>query len=141
MRRTRWAKLLPAMFLAWALTVSSVFAQTFGAGGWPIQLHGRVQVEPGSNVITLGVKNEEIRFAVYDLYDSGQRLSVARFLSDTKYRTPGLYVRGPDTLLETLIKEKPGKRILKLSGIYYPDRRVFHLSRLRTLHKRPAQNF
>src|SRR5947207_15716872 len=59
-----WVGLLPAF---WTLTTLSASAQFEGAGGWAIQLYGMVQVEPGANVLTLGVKNEEIRFVVHDV--------------------------------------------------------------------------
>jgi hypothetical protein len=66
---------------------------------------------------------------------------MARFLSETKIRTPGVYVRGPDTMLETLIKERPGKRVLKLSGLYYPDSRMFVLNGLEQFHEQPKRDF
>src|SRR2546422_2432265 len=122
-----WVGLLPAF---WTLTTLSASAQFEGAGGWAIQLYGMVQVEPGTNVLTLGVKNEEIRFVVHDVRCSNREFSAGRFLSDTTHRTPGVYIKGPDTMLDILIKEKPSTRVLKLSGFYYPDSRRFVLNGL-----------
>ena len=129
------------MFLLWALMAPLTSAQIIGAGGRPIQIYGMVQVEPGSNVITLGVKNEEIRFAVHEVRSYDDRSLTARFLSDTKRRTPGVYVKGPGMLLEALIKEEPGKRMLRLSGLYYPDSHVLNLNGLQPIHQKPEQGF
>jgi hypothetical protein len=123
----------------WSLLPSPAAAQG-GAGGWLIEIYGMVQVEPGASVVTLGVKNEEIRFAVHDVRSSTRDV-MARFLSDTAHRTPSLYVRGPDALLNTLIKEQPSKRALKLSGLYYPDTRVFMINRLEPFQEKPQRTF
>ncbi|MGH7965952.1 MAG: hypothetical protein ACRERD_29735 [Candidatus Binatia bacterium] len=40
-------------------------------------------------------------------------------------------------MLETLIQEKPGERVLKLNGVYYPDSRTLVLNSLRPLEKPP----
>ena len=133
-----WVGLLPAF---WTLTTLSASAQFEGAGGWAIQLYGMVQVEPGANVLTLGVKNEEIRFVVHDVRCSNREFSAGRFLSDTTHRTPGVYVKGPDTMLDILIKEKPSKRVLKLSGFYYPDSRMFVLNGLEPFQEKSRQEF
>jgi hypothetical protein len=137
-RLRRWAGLLLAAL--WVLILPPASAQT-GVGGWMIQIYGMVQVEPGANVLTLGVKNEEIRFVVHNLRSSDRNFSMARFLSETKIRTPGVLIRGPDTMLETLIKERPRKRVLKLSGLYYPDSRVFVLNGLEQFHETPKRDF
>ena len=120
-----WVGLLAML---WTLLPALSLAQTGRAGAWTIQVYGMVQVEPGANVLTLGVKDEEIRFAVSDVRSSNQRFSTARFLSDTKPHTPSMYIRGQDSFLDLLIKERPSKRVLRLSGLYYVDRRVFVLS-------------
>ena len=130
-----WMGLLLAVL--WVLLPLSAAAQFGGgAGGWAIQLYGMVQVEPGANVLTLGVKNEEIRFVVHDLRCSNRGFSMSRFLSDTSSRTPGVYMKGPDTLLDLLIKERPSKRVLKLTGSYYPESRIFTLSDLEPFHEK-----
>ena len=100
-----------------------------------------VQVEPGANVLTLGVKNEEIRFVVHDVRCSNRELSTGRFLSDTTHRTPGVYVKGPDPMLDILLKEKPSERVLKLSGFYYPDSRRFVLNGLEPFQEKSRQEF
>lgn len=114
----------------------SAFAQIIGSGGWTIQVFGVVQVEPGSNVLTLGVKKEEIRFAVQDLRCTDQRFSKDRFLSETKHRRPSVYIRGPEPILDTLLKERPNKRVLRLNGIFYTDTRVFVLNRLESFREK-----
>ena len=106
------------------------FAQT-GVGGWIIELYGMVQVEPGANVLTLAVKDEEIRFVVQDLRSSDRNFTVARFLSNIKHRDPALYIKGSEMILDTLLKEKPSKRALKLQGMYYPDSRLFIVNSLK----------
>src|SRR5262245_48846460 len=107
-----------------ALLPSSGLAQT-AIGGEMVEIYGTVQVEPGSNVLTLDVKGEEIRFAVHNLRSPDQRVSMARFLSDVKRRNPAMFVRGPEEMLDTLRKERPGKRVLRLRGTYYYDSRIF----------------
>ena len=111
------------------------------AWGWAIQLYGMVQVEPGANVLTLGVKNEEIRFVVHDVHCASQACSMSRFLSDTTHHTPGVYVKGPDTMLDTLLKEKPSTRVLKLSGLYHPDSRMFVLNGLEPFQEKSRREF
>jgi hypothetical protein len=95
-----------------------------------VEIYGTVQVEPGNNVLTIEVKGEEIRFAVHNLRSPDQRVSMARFLSDVRRREPGMFIRGPEEMLDTLRKERPGKRVLRLRGIYYYDSRIFALSGL-----------
>jgi hypothetical protein len=124
---------------AWLLL--STAAQASGAGGLVIQLYGMVQVEPGPNVLTLGVKDEEIRFVVHNVYSASRTFSTARFLSDTKHRTPGLYIKGPESMLDTLLKEKPSKRTLKLHGVYYPDSRLLVLNGLEPFREEPRKDF
>jgi hypothetical protein len=116
--------------VAWTFLPVSAFAQIVGSGGWTIQVFGVVQVEPGSNVLTLGVKNEEIRFAVQDMRCPDQRFSKERFLSDAKLHTPSVHIRGPEPMLDLLLTERPSRRVLKLSGTYYADTRVFVLNGL-----------
>ena len=125
--------------LSWILAPTASFAQVgLGAGGWVIQLIGMVQVEPGSNVLTLGVKDDVIRFAVNDIYSRDQSFSVPRFLSESRRRDPSLDLRGQDQLLDILIKEKPGKRVLKLTGRFYQDSHRFVLDSIDRLEEKPS---
>ena len=123
------------LMATWILLPTSAPAQT--GGGLTVQVFGTVQVEPGSQVVTLAVKNEEIRFAVQDMRCTGQQCSKDRFLSDIKHRTPSLYIRGPEPLLDLLLKEKPSKRALKLEGTYYVDSRVLLLHDLSPFNEQP----
>jgi hypothetical protein len=123
---------------AWIFLPIPAFAQLGSSGVWPIEIYGMVQVEPGSYVLTLAVKNEEIRFAVNDVRSSDdRRISLARFLSNTRYHTPSMHIRGSDALLDILIKEKPSKRVLRLTGLFYVDTRVFVVSGIIPFRERP----
>lgn len=136
----RWG--IGLLVVLWALLSTPAPAQYGGgAGGWSIQLYGMVQVEPGANVLTLGVKDEEIRFVVHDLRCSNRGFSMSRFLSDTSSRKPGVYMKGPDTLLDLLIKERPSKRVLRLTGFYYPESRIFTLSHVEPFHEKSRKEF
>ena len=95
-----------------------------------IEFTGMVQVEPGDDVLTLEVKKEEIRFSLQDAQSAGQKFLRERFLSDLSSRTPSMYVRGPDYLLEELRTEKPNTRAIKMRGLYYSDSRVFVINKL-----------
>jgi len=66
-----------------------------------------------------------------------RRFSTDKFLSDTKHRTPGVHVKGPEPLLDLLIKERPNKRVLRLSGMYYADTRLFVLNGLAPFNEKP----
>jgi hypothetical protein len=112
----------------WIFLPAVASAQMGSSGAWPIQVYGMVQVEPGSHVLTFAVKDEQIRFAVSDVRTSDRRFSMARFLSDTRPHTPSVYIRGSEALLDLLIKEKPSKRVLRLTGHYYVDTRAFVVS-------------
>ena len=114
------------------LTLFSVpAAAQFGAStGFIIQLIGMVQVEPGPNVLTLEVKGTEIRFQLQDLESTFQDFSAPRFLSDLRHRSPNLHIRGSEHFLDLLLKEKPSKRVLKLSGLYYADSRRLLLNNI-----------
>jgi hypothetical protein len=117
-------------------------AAQFGASpGVVIQLIGMVQVEPGSNVLTLDVKDTEIRFQMQDLESTVRDFSGPRFLSDIRHRSPNLYVRGPEHLLDLLLKEKPSKRVLKLSGLYYADSRRLLLNKISPVQELPKPQF
>jgi hypothetical protein len=120
---------------AWIFLPVTVFAQ--GGGGLTIQVFGVVQLEPGPNVLTLAVRNEEIRFAVQDMRCTGQQCSKDRFVSDIKHRTPSLYIRGPEPMLDLLVKEKPSKRVLRLEGLYYLDSRRLVLHDLTPFNEQP----
>lgn len=108
-------------------------AQFSTSPGLVIQLIGIVQVEPGPNVITLDVQDTEIRFQARDLSSTLRDFTVQRFLSDIRYRSPAMYIKGPEHLLDLLLKEKPSKRVLKLSGVYYSDSRRFLLNTINAL--------
>jgi hypothetical protein len=116
-------------------------AQFGSSTGFAIQLIGMVQVEPGPNVITLGVKDTEIRFQAQDLQSTLQDFSIQRFLSDLRHRSPNLYIRGPEHLLDLLLKEKPSKRVLKLAGLYYPDSRRFLLNNINAMQELQKPQF
>lgn len=117
-------------FLVLFLLFSSTQAHAqFGSmAGLVIALIGMVQVEPGPNVLTLGVKGTEIRFAAQDVESIIKDFSTPQFLSDLRHHSPSLDVRGSDELLEKLLKERPSKRVLKLKGRYYQDSRKFILN-------------
>jgi hypothetical protein len=83
------------------------------------------------------VKNEKIRFAVQDLRCIDQRFSKDRFLSDVMHHMPSVYIRGPEPILDLLLKEKPSKRVLKLNGVYHADTRVFMLNDLAPFNQKP----
>jgi hypothetical protein len=129
------------LLLLWGLLPSFAFAQSPGAGGLAIQLFGMVQVEPGSNVITLSVKTQEIRFVLHDVHGPNRDFSLARFFSDIKSRQSGLYVKGPDLLLDILIREKPNKRVLKLTGLYYSESRTLVLNDLNQVQEQSERRF
>jgi hypothetical protein len=110
-------------------------------GGWVLQLYGMVQVEPGANVVTMDVKKEHIRFVIHNVRSSDRDFAPGRFYSETTNRVPGLYMKGPDQWLETLLKEQPGKRVLKLTGVYYPDSRMFIINDLSQFHEERKREF
>jgi hypothetical protein len=112
-----------------------VSAEQTLTSGWVIEISGMVQVEPGTNVLRLDVKGEEIRFVTHNVRCTDRNFSMARFLSDTTNRVPGLYVKGPDSWLEFLRKERPGKRVLKMSGTYYQDSRTLLLTNVEEFHE------
>lgn len=117
-------------------------AQT-GIGGWPIEMSGMVQVEPGPNVLTFAVKDEEIRFLVHDILSTDRDFAPTRLLADVRYRSPSLYIKGAEPVLEVLLTEKPGKRALKLRGIVYPQSRQFVVHSIKpfTAAAPPPQKF
>jgi hypothetical protein len=133
-----WAGLLTILLAFLAPTTASAQSMT---GVWEIEIYGAVQVEPGSNVLTLGVKDEGIRFAVNNVRCSRNDFSMARFLIETRRYVPGLSVKGPELMLETLLKERPKKRILKLRGLYHPTTRMFILTGLEEFRAPPGPNF
>ena len=47
----------------------------------------------------------------------------------------------PDTMLDTLLKEKPSTRVLKLSGLYHPDSRMFVLNGLEPFQEKSRREF
>jgi hypothetical protein len=118
-----------------------VFAQFGSVTGVSMNLIGMVQVEPGSNVITLGVKDTEIRFAVNDVESSLRNFSSTQLLAETRHRSPSMDVKAPEHLLDLLLKEKPRKRVLKLIGRYYPDARRFLLDKVTPIQEGPKPQF
>jgi hypothetical protein len=110
-------------------TPTNVFAQMSG-GGWIMSLYGTVQVEPGSDVATLQVKDEKIRFAIQNVQCSDRNFSAGRFMSDVTQRDPGLRMKGAEEWLEMLVNERPNKRVLQMNGVYYPDSRLFVINKL-----------
>ncbi|MBI3799507.1 MAG: hypothetical protein HY268_21380, partial [Deltaproteobacteria bacterium] len=88
----------------------------------------------------LAVKNEEIRFAVQDMRCTSQQCSKEQFLSDITHRRPSLYIRGPEPLLDLLLKEKPGKRVLKLEGLYSIDNHMFLIHDLDPVNEKPKES-
>jgi hypothetical protein len=139
--RSRTRDFRPGTFFlaaAWIFPPAIVFAQ--GGGGLTIQVFGVVQVEPGPNVLTLAVRNEEVRFAVRNMRCTGQQCSKDRFVSDIKHRTPSLYIRGPEPMLDLLVKEKPSQRVLRLEGLYYLDSRMLVLHDLTPFNGQPKSS-
>ncbi len=107
-------------------------------GGLPMELYGTVSLAPGSQVVTLAVgKGETVRFRIQDVESRYPNFSVIKFLSEIRYRQPSLYIKGPAHYVDILRKEKPEKRLLRLSGLYYSSARNFVLSRVRPI--RPGE--
>ena len=134
-------KILSLLIFLLTLSPLSAFAQFGSSTGLTLQLIGIVQVEPGSNVITLGIKDTEIRFQIQDVVSTIRDFSSQQFLSDLHHRSPSLWVKGPEHLLDLLIKEKPNKRALKLSGIYYSDSRRFLMNAINTVQESGKPQF
>lgn len=129
-------KLLVLSFFV-ALFPGFAVAQFSATNGWAIQLTGMVQVEPSSNVIELEIKGTKIRFAVHDMYSSDRTFSAQQFLSELRRSSSSMRVRSPEDLQDFLLNEKPSKRVLKLTGRYYPDSRLFLLDRVDSLPNKP----
>jgi hypothetical protein len=137
-RACAYLEIVALLLLFWVSFSAPASAQIGGlTGGWVVQLIGIVQVEPGSNVLTLGVKDETIRFAVHDVLSADRNFSVPQFLAESRRRDPSLDIRGQDFLLDMLIQERPGKRVLKLTGRIYQDSRRFVLDSINRLEDRP----
>lgn len=100
-------------------------------GGVVMEIYGMVEVVPGGRVVGLDVGGETIRFRVDDVQTRDRFFSVLRFLSDTRSRTPGLSIKGPARYVDMLRTEEPGKRVLRLTGLYYETARNFVVSRIR----------
>lgn len=109
-------------------------AQMGSRGTALIEFTGMVQSRAGNDVLTLEVKKQTILFALCDVQSSGHRFLRERFLSELRIRTPSIYIRGPDYLLEELLAEEPNKRGLKMRGLYYSDSRAFVINRLSQFH-------
>lgn len=124
-RNPSWVRFLAVTYVTVGLLVPTPSHAQLMTGGWLLHLFGMVQVEPGSNVVTMEVKKEQIRFAIHNVRCSDQNFSTGRFYSDVTHREPGLHMKGPDHWLDALLKERPGKRALKLIGRYYPDSHLF----------------
>jgi len=94
-----------------------------------------VQVEPGHNVVTFGVKDTEIRFQLQDVTSTIRDFSSPQFFAQLRHRSPNLDIKGPEPLLDLLLKEKPSKRVLKLSGLFYSDSHRFLVNDIRTVQE------
>lgn len=112
----------------------SLVAQMGSRGTALIEFTGMVQNRAGNDVLTLEVKKQTILFTLCDVQSSGHRFLRERFLSELRIRTPSIYIRGPDYLLEELLAEEPNKRGLKMRGLYYSDSRAFVINRLSQFH-------
>ena len=140
-RNLSWVCLRVATIVVSGLLVPVfLHAQTM-SGGWVLQLYGMVQVEPGANVVTMDVKKEHIRFVIHNVRSADQNFTSGRFYSETTNRVPGIYMKGSDQWLETLIKERPGKRVLKITGVFYPDSRTFVINELSQFHEEKKREF
>lgn len=134
-----WLHFLTLSALTYLSAPTAAVAQLSGiGGGWVLHLIGMVQVEPGSNVMTLKIKEDVIRFAVNDINTRDQNFSTPQFLSEARRRDPSLELRGSEELLDMLLKERPGKRVLKLTGRYYQDSRRFMLDAIDRLGDNPT---
>jgi hypothetical protein len=140
-RSPSWVRFFAITSVIVGLLVPTPSHAQIMTGGWVLHLFGMVQVEPGSNVVTMDVKKEQIRFVIHNVRCSDQNFSPGRFYSDTTNREPGLHMKGPDHWLDTLLKERPGKRVLKLIGRYYPDSRLFIIDDLSEFHEERKKEF
>ena len=132
---TRLLLLLVGFLLASGGTTGPVHAQH---GGLPMELYGTISLAPGSQVVTLAVgKGETLRFRVQDVESRYPDFSVINFLSEIRHRQPSLYIKGPAHYVDLLRREEPEKRLLRLTGLYYPSARNFVLSRVRPV--RPGE--
>lgn len=116
--------------LLWIFLTPVIASAQMSGSGWTVSLYGTVQVEPGSDVATLAVKDEKIRFAIQNVHCSDRNFSTGRFMSDVTRKDPGLQIKGPEEWLEMLINERPNKRVLQMNGVYYPDSRMFVIHKL-----------
>src|SRR5262245_33490956 len=103
---------LSVLVFFWILSPVFSFAQ-IGTGGGMLQIIGMVQVEPGPNVLTFKVKTDEIRFVVHDITSRDRDFTMAQFFADVRHHQPNVDIKGPESLLDLLIKERPSKRALK----------------------------
>ncbi|MGH9426328.1 MAG: hypothetical protein ACRD2L_08500 [Terriglobia bacterium] len=134
----QFSTILLVLLLYGVFPTPSALAQS-SMGGWILQVSGVVEVEPGPDIVTFTVKKERIRFAVHNIHCSDQRVPVHRFRSDNQDREGGVLIRGDDEFLDLLLTEKPGKRALKLSGMYYPDSHMFNLQNLQPMPKQTLE--
>ena len=140
-RHSCWVRLLAVTVVTAGVLLPMPLHAQRATGGWVLQLSGMVQVEPGSNVVTMDVKQEHIRFVIHNVRSSDKNFSPERFYSETTNRVPGMYMRGPDQWLETLVKERPGERVLKITGVYYPESRMFMINGLSQFHEEMKREF
>lgn len=136
-----WSRLLAVTVVTVGVLVPVHLRAQSMIGGWVLELYGMVQVEPGANVVTLDVKKEHIRFVIHNVRSSDRNFAPGRFYSETTNRVPGMYMKGPDQWLETLNKEQPGKRVLKITGTYYPESRIFVINNLSQFHEERKREF
>jgi hypothetical protein len=141
-RLTPDASRLALLLLCLVMAFTPAAAQQFGLiTGWAIQITGMVQVEPGPNVVTFGIKKDEIRFLINDIYSRDRNFSSGQFFAEIRNRTPNVFVKGSDELLELLIKERPSKRVLKLVGVYYLDSHTLLLHDITPVRETPKEQF
>lgn len=107
-------------------------------GGIILDVYGMVSLAPGRKVLSLAMgRGENIRFRVQDVVCQNPNFSTINFLSEVRHRRPSLYIKGPERHLGLLRAEEPERRLLRLTGLYYPGARNFVLSRVRAV--RPGE--
>ena len=132
-------KELCLLLFLWIFSPFDASAQL--SGGGTFQITGMVQVEPGPNVLTLKVKTDEIRFVVHDVASQEREFTMAQFFAGVRHHDPNVDIKGPEPLLDLLIKERPSKRALKLSGSYYVDSHSFVLTGITPIQEKPEVKF
>jgi hypothetical protein len=140
MNRTQRAVFLPALFLAWALLPPAAFSQTAESKGWATRLIGEVHGVQSAlyrPTIPLAVKNQQIFFVRNQVLSDDEQIPAGRIAAEMVRRTPSIEVSGSEELLEALLQEAPGQRVLELRGVYDPEARVLHLNTLQPVEAYP----